>query len=397
MIKIRVQNFQSVEDQTLEVNGFTAITGPNNVGKTAFLRAVRGVFSNTKGDWFVRHGTDFATVEVTFEDGTSVTWQKGKGRNRYRINDSDWFKKVGSGVPEEIADVLGISPVVAGTTTLTPNYNVAGDNVFLLNDPGSVLAEAISDVERVGLLNRALKKAESGKRKATSTLKVRESDRKVTREHLEEFDGLSSLGSRIELVSLARGKAEKMRKAYTTLEGYRQDMEKVTQICDALSGVESVGDVPDETVERALKARRAIESMSSFLRDLGRAETSIQEVESQLPLYTGVDTISGVLEEKALLREIRQLHSELADVESKISTGRERLAMFPELQDVQLPDNTELKGLLSLREQMDAAGREVDKASANLRASEVELGEVEEFLSDNLSHIGTCPLCGGGV
>ncbi len=52
MVKVRVKNFQSIREAEVEVKGLTVITGPNNSGKTAFMRAVKGE-EGVCGSWFV--------------------------------------------------------------------------------------------------------------------------------------------------------------------------------------------------------------------------------------------------------------------------------------------------------------------------------------------------------
>ena len=80
MIKVRIQNFQSIEDLTLEIDKLTVITGSNNTGKSAIVRAIRGVFQNTRGTSFIRHGKPKSTVTITFADGQTVVWEKGRGK-----------------------------------------------------------------------------------------------------------------------------------------------------------------------------------------------------------------------------------------------------------------------------------------------------------------------------
>ena len=67
-MKIQVKNFQSIKKAEVEVKGLTVITGPNNIGKSALARAISGVFSNLKGNSFVRKGESHCEVEVEFED-----------------------------------------------------------------------------------------------------------------------------------------------------------------------------------------------------------------------------------------------------------------------------------------------------------------------------------------
>ena len=80
--KVKIKDFQSIEKADLEISGFTVITGKNNSGKSAVQRAIRGVFQNTRGHAFVRHEKPHSEVSLSFEDGNSVTWLKGKKENK---------------------------------------------------------------------------------------------------------------------------------------------------------------------------------------------------------------------------------------------------------------------------------------------------------------------------
>ena len=71
-MKVTVENFQSIKRAEIDVDGFTVITGPNNSGKTALMRAIRGAFQNAPGSAFIRHGEKECRVEVDLGD-TSFT------------------------------------------------------------------------------------------------------------------------------------------------------------------------------------------------------------------------------------------------------------------------------------------------------------------------------------
>ena len=79
MVTVKVRNFQSIKNSEIEVRGFTAVTGANNSGKTAFCRATRGVFQNTPGTGFIRHGETECEVSVAFDDG-EITWNTPAGK-----------------------------------------------------------------------------------------------------------------------------------------------------------------------------------------------------------------------------------------------------------------------------------------------------------------------------
>ena len=76
-VQVRLKNFQSIEDASLRVEGLTVITGTNHSGKTAVMRAIRGLFTNAPAGPLVRHGAAHLTVALTFDDGTEVVWEKG--------------------------------------------------------------------------------------------------------------------------------------------------------------------------------------------------------------------------------------------------------------------------------------------------------------------------------
>ena len=133
-VRIRVRNFQSIEDAEVEVSGLTVVTGQNNSGKTALMRAVRGVFENSGGDAFVRHGTDALAVHLDFGDA-DVTWTKGpKVKPTYIVGGKTI--NPGRSVPDEVTS-LGVAPVQAGSGEAWPQIapQFTGQ-VFLLDLPG---------------------------------------------------------------------------------------------------------------------------------------------------------------------------------------------------------------------------------------------------------------------
>jgi DNA repair ATPase RecN len=188
-MKIKIENFQSLKDIELDVSGLTILTGSNNTGKSAVIRAVSGVFNNTRGNSFVRYGEKHSTVSVEWSDTEKVTWEKGKSTNRYTIN-GKVFDKVGSNAPDELKD-LGVYTLKAGGKEVSPQLapQFTGQ-VFLLDQPGSVIADCIADSERVVGLNKALKESDKQKRGFSSILKVREGDLQKLDTKLEAYEGL---------------------------------------------------------------------------------------------------------------------------------------------------------------------------------------------------------------
>jgi len=260
-LKVRVRNFQSIEDGTLIIDGLTSLTGTNNAGKSAMFRAIRGAFTNTRGHAFVRLGTDHSTVDIEdLDDGRTLTWEKGPKVNRYIVN-GKVFDRVGHGVPPEVAS-FGVTPISAGGQDLWPQIAPQMNGVvFLLDQPGSVIAESVADVERVNQLNGALKFSESDRKAAKADLKLRIKDGKTFKERREAFDGLDEALLDLEKLGARRDKAEKVAMAHKNLVRLG---ERYTAAKDAVEALEGLGDV-----EAKLPAEQRVEKAKAFRHAIG--------------------------------------------------------------------------------------------------------------------------------
>ena len=305
-IKVRVRNFQSIEDAELVIDGLTVLTGTNNAGKSAFFRAVRGVFTNARGSSFVRHGAKHCTVDLRFEDGRTLTWKKGSdGTNGYVIDGKD-FPKVGSGVPPEVRE-FGVVPVPVGSTDLWPQIapQITGVS-FLLHENGSVIAEAVADVERVNQLSRALKACESDRRSARSDLKVRRKDRTVFNERREKFAGLEDAVSSLRALEKRHAKATKHAKAMGNLVKMGARHQKAREAVEALEGLDDAA-AQLSAPERVTEAQETSQDLVMATRLRGRREQFRTVVEG----LEGLDDVSGHLPSDARVEYAGQFRKAL--------------------------------------------------------------------------------------
>jgi len=349
MIKVKVQNFQSIKEATVEIDGFTVITGTNNSGKTALQRAIRGVFTTTPGSAFVRHGEEFCSVEVAFEDGTSVVWEKGeKIKPRYFINGHGPIHS-GRGVPKEL-DAFGISPLKVSNRELWPQIapQFTGQ-IFLIDLPPSVMAEVVADIDRVGDLNAALRASEKERRGVESTLKVRAGDRLTLESDLEQYEGLEEAVSE-----------------FSSLEDRHRELSEMlvshNELCEF---------------------RCQIQTQSKVVQDLIPVETI------EIPLVEHI---------KPLLVEIRDLQ----DLEKQIKEEREIISSLSEINGIQIsevpaPSQEELKEVISLEGRYQTALKEVSGIEGDITSVEQRLEEMSSLILDCLEEHGECPVCGQDV
>lgn len=360
-LKVRVRNYQSIEDATIIIDGFTSLTGTNNAGKSALFRAIRGAFTNTRGSAFVRLGTTHATVEIEdLDQGHQLVWEKGPKINRYTINGKK-IDRVGHGVPPEISALFGVQPLQVGGNTLWPQIAPQMNGVmFLLDQPGSVIAEAVADVERVNQLNSALKLSESDRKTAKADLKLRLKDGVKFQEAKIGFDGLDPILVNVRNLQVRRDQALKIATAHKNLVKIGERYKSAQSSVAALAGLETLtSKLPSE--ERVAKAQAFRHALGITVDLAVRYEAAKQELESAQGAHSVLHTVKleGTLEDKS---------DRVKRVLDKAQDLRERLVKS--------------KSLLSkIDTEIETRGKEL--ATLNTRATSI------------LGTFSDCPTCGG--
>lgn len=281
-LKVRVRNFQSIEDAEVVIDGLTVVTGTNNAGKSALFRAIRGAFTNARGSDFVRLGASHCTVDITFDDGKKLRWEKGDKVNDYVI-DGKSFKKVGHGIPPE-ARIFDVVPIIVNDAELWPQIapQVTGVS-FLLDQPGSVIAEAVADVGRVNQLTRALKACESDRRATRGDLKTRRDDADALEARRGRFEGLDDAVAVLADLGTCREKADRVGTAARNLARLGERVRQAREATERLRGLDGVADhLPSEERVRAVDDVRGSVSTVRTLRSRHAAAAADVQVLSGL-------------------------------------------------------------------------------------------------------------------
>ena len=198
---VRVTNFQSIEDASLEVQGFTALVGRSNIGKSAIVRAVKAALTGTPSTSFVRHAADCprkvrgaksckcqCTVHLKGE-GFDLLWEKGDAVNRYTFN-GQVYDKAERGTPTFLQPAF--ASVKIGDDKELLQVSDQFNPIFLLDQTGGVVADVLSDVAHLDRINVAIRMVEKDRRDAGATRKVREQDVVTLTQALVPYDGLDA-------------------------------------------------------------------------------------------------------------------------------------------------------------------------------------------------------------
>lgn len=394
-VRIRVRGYQSIADAEIEVSGLTVVTGQNNSGKSALIRAVQGTFTNARGTRFVRNGRDQCTVDVVFSDGRSVTWEKGDGGPCYKV-DGKTLNKVGQGVPPEV-EALGVVPITAAGRDIWPQFapQFTGQ-VFLLDQPGSVLAESIADVTRVGVLNEALRQSQSDRRTSTSELKVRQAD--VLR--LEGIDaGFAGLDSVQTMVTEAEtmdaavdGLQDQVGDARTLRDEHR-DLAATTGFLDPVRAMS----VPDgvATIQSGMDELEGLRALSGKMSEAVTVLASISPVAGIKVPDVGTKT-PRMAEALTILASIRD---QMRPLEVIIADGVDLRGVvsvpLPDVDDVRtgvydLDDSRQLQeSIITQTKLVGNLTLEIETVTNNYEQAAHDVDAI-------LDEAGTCPICGRG-
>lgn len=432
-VKVRVQGFQSLDDVSLEIDGLTVVTGTNNAGKSALFRAIHGAFVNRKGNSYVRHGAKKCRVDLEFDDGQTLCWEKGaKGvkLNDYTIN-GKVFKNVGQKPPEEI-ESLKISPILLNDDKAWPQVatQIQGVN-FLLDRPGAVLAEAVADVHRVQLLNKSLKLCEKDRKKAKATLRIRRKDLEEVRRDLAKFEGVKEVVSEVKALEKRRDKAlkakedlssltqirdryrlskkeankyagfdlktpessESANKARTAFEEASELRLKLTVAQDAFRGLGEVEKIKAPPVDgvgakyrEALKVAKELKSRRDLLRAGFRKIDGVQNLEAPL-----VGDMGGRLQKA--LEVAKEMRKKLKASESALSLTQ-GVDMLQDYTVSEFPDQSFLEEVRGIRERLEKGRNLLRKSEASLKDPQEDLRKFREEIGNALDGLEECPLCG---
>jgi hypothetical protein len=175
-----------------------------------------------------------------------------------------------------------VREISAGTDGLWPQIARQFDGtLFLVDRPGSVVAEALSDVERVGKLSDALRASESDRRTISSEIKVRRADLTRLQERAQKFDGLDPVLDSINTVDL--GGLKSMAREIAALNDLASRLRKSRDELAPISGFTHKS-MPDSLGLTVSDDLRAVANLSTRLKD-SRKESRKYEFQLCVPIF----------------------------------------------------------------------------------------------------------------
>ena len=282
---IAIRNFQSIRKLDIDLSGFTVIVGPSSSGKSAFMRALKALISNSWERDNVSVGATSTAIQARTERGTVKLERAGRANDRYVLDVDGAIKeytKLGGSVPEAVTAFLGIDPIKNDQST---NFAGQHDRPYLLTDSGGSVAAKLGALTNVGLLFDASREANRRKLETSKLSRLREADLTALSANLSDFQGLPDRLRRL-----------------ADLEAKMSKLEQIAAMRDKLDRTITTVEVAQAALD---SAQRELDTLSIIDIDL----VPIQELRAQSHKLT------------ALIGEIQALDSEIAVHQAELAAA----------------------------------------------------------------------------
>ena len=234
--RLQIQNYQKHERFQVKLGPtVTTIVGPSDAGKSAVIRSLRWLATNRpRGDGFLRHGSERATIKARF-DGVTVVRSKGKGGNTYKINKQE-YKAVGSDVPEAVEQLVNMG---------SENWKGQHDSPFWFSLTAGEVAKELNRIVDLEVIDRVASELASRLRKARAEVELVGERLEGAESELgelvfvpdmaEDWGGVEGLDS---ACSKAREASTEMSLAVDRVLGAERDVETTACVSDMIVGLE---------------------------------------------------------------------------------------------------------------------------------------------------------------
>jgi hypothetical protein len=399
MIEVEVTNFQSIEHVKVNIDGFTALVGKSNIGKSALVRAVKAALTGAVGTSFVRHGPScaqivrkaktcecYCSVHITTE-GFDLLWEKGDKRNSYLFNGTKY------GVPNRGTPEFLERPMLQqdfGMVKVGDDHKLIQiadqftDAIFLLDQSGNSVADLFSDVARLDRINVAMRLVERDRKEAASTRKVREKDIGELATRLVVYAGLDDAVAKVGIAEKALGVIHGVEEKVETLSSYIDDVRALGFRVDALQKACAIETPNIEPVSTKHGEFEKVRRFESSVADRATSIRALQGVEKvQEPVISPVANAA-------------QKCTQLCTWTAKLQSFQEQFSRFKGFGDLPSPDATPLKAARDSYALFATLAAKYESLSKSIKSLEVDLQVVltdEKILDEEKKEFGYCPTC----
>jgi exonuclease SbcC len=412
-VHVRIQSFQSIKDVDFVVHGFTVITGPTNVGKSAVLRAVTRAILNNPVVGMVRKGSKYCTVEIN-SDGWGFKWEKGeRDINRYVINETV-YDKTGQTQLSQI-EAMGFGSINVGDDRLSPWTADQYNPIFLLNRPGPQVTGFISEVSHLEVVQNAIVLAARGKRRYQDEAKAKETAlaanqtranklkpleilNRVQTELEQQRASIDDYEARIASMSYMLQNIQSLNIIIALFHPMRSiripDFEIVNQNLTKMREMRARQDVLQSAAEQVLPLRKVkdvivIEPPEAEYQNLKRLQgfAKVKKSQKTVDVLSQIENMNELLLPECNLQDLRKMQA----IQDSLAAATKLCTLFAHIHEIAVPKmgslplaeiQAHITTIGTIRNEEAAVKKELDQAANELETVERELAAIP-----------ICPFC----
>lgn len=303
---VRIRNFQSYVNMEFVLHPcLNIVAGATDVGKSAFLRALRKVWRDLpSGIGFVRTGARGYILELVTDQHTvrrKVGSRSGVRVNEYIVDDKR-FASFGRDVPVEVRKALASELLDIGGSHYV-DLNCAGqlEPPFLLLDPPSVRAKILGVLTGSVIVDKAGMLSNRARRDALSQIQSSNSAVSQLDAELTAFPALDDIARLLSEVKISLDVAHESQERYQYLRrlrvSYKQATKQKQQAQERLGELESVSAVD---LSQAAELLDRLQILSSLRQDWSSVDTKVHH--AQRILSKAKDRLARTEKELGLFR-----------------------------------------------------------------------------------------------
>lgn len=418
--KIRLMNFQIHKSFILEDidEGMIALVGQSSSGKTAVLRAIKFcLYNQMPGNSVaatVTHGEHRVEVEITFNDGLSITRVRDiKNKDNYYLIERDGettrLDTPGAGPVKEVILAHGMRPISFLTNKDILNYSSQHDAPFFINATPQERLRAIGTLSNTEVADAGIKLAASQVRENKKTASALRKELAEKNARLKEIGPLKQRKARLERV-------KGLIKTIQDLENKQEELESLTEAISRMQGKisdldkvlaeEEAQNLAETCVEKVIQSTEKLTEINKIRSAIISAETKIKDADDTLSVAPSDEEIENLLEDISLYLKLIDDIDRISDIKYAISQMTRGIKKADEsirqaekvseaessLDDV-IRYSQRLKELSVAKNNISTAKRRFEE---NERMEDSALSEYNDAV-DKLIHAfddaGVCPLC----
>lgn len=421
---VKIHDFQSHEDSFMEFEkGLNIIVGPSDSGKSAVIRAIKWALFNEigKGDYFVRYGSKDSFVEIEFYDGTKIRRGRKKKTNYlvyHKVIGSDdngnpvveikEYEAFGNEYPIEVLEDMEMSFV-----NIDKNSNKMGINVsdqlegpFLLNETGTVKAQAIGKLAGVNILDRAISDLNTEiRQKKNIKSKIEESikqleDEIVEYEYLEDME--KKLTSTKEILDGIAEKGKFRENLMSLKTKYETVVSEVKAHEKLFSKYENIDDISVK-VNQANILNEKLKILKTYYKTLKENKVKKEIFENYLKSVKDLDkaesNLNQILSKLNFLNHIISLNEKYMSNKKLINYGYELIKKYEnaDKSQVYLNEAQVMRDKLNKIRELNLRYIQNKKSIEEMK---IYIEKADNFIEENISKyeenikvLGFCPYC----